>query len=143
MTTLNTPVSRTMKQDNNTSWLILYEELHYIMAIVLLSHNNHLSEVLDHHLRSKIPITCLWALNGAFGSLVDSNCGREFHIMQFIQAQFGKNELAQIVHGRINWSAQLLTPTLYYQLIAFWTIGEHCNECRCNCFVNRPIFQFC
>ncbi|MCD7451793.1 hypothetical protein HAX54_013442 [Datura stramonium] len=101
------------------------------MAIVLLSHNNHLSEVLDHNLRSKIPITCLWPLNGAFESLVDSNCGRNFQIMQFIRAQFvpmeWKNELAQIVHGRINWSARLLTPILYYQLIAFWTFGEHCN----------------
>lgn len=62
MTIQNTPVSRTMKQDNNTSWLILREELQSVMAIVLLSHNNHLSEVLDHNLRSKILTSCLWTL---------------------------------------------------------------------------------
>lgn len=78
----NTPVSRTTKQDNNTSWLILYVELHYIMAIIQLSHNNHLSEVLDHNLRLKIST---YGIDGAFGSLVDSNYGRAF---TFIQAQF-------------------------------------------------------
>lgn len=86
MTIQNTPVLRTMKQDNNTSWLIIYEELQYVMAIVRLSHNNHLYEVLDRNLRSKNLLAyghwwSLW-ITGQF------KLWKGFHVMQFIQAQF-------------------------------------------------------
>ncbi|KAH0671693.1 hypothetical protein KY290_019119 [Solanum tuberosum] len=32
------------------------------VALTSSAHNNHLSEVLDHNLRSQIPITCVWPL---------------------------------------------------------------------------------
>lgn len=130
MTIQSTPVLRTMKQDNNTTWLILYEELHCIMAMVLLSHNNHLSEVLDHNLRSQIPITCLWPLMEPLDHWsIQTVEGVSHHLIH--SSSVCSNE-------RMNW------PESYMEklngVLVIW--GEHCNGCRCNCFVNCPIFQF-
>ncbi|KAJ8553437.1 hypothetical protein K7X08_024115 [Anisodus acutangulus] len=79
------------------------------MAVVLLSHKSHLSEVLNHTLRlMNLPITCLWPLSLWITGLF--KLWKGYHVMQLVQAHFlqWENELALIVHGRINWSACLL-----------------------------------